>query len=242
MVKTSTINITDDKKKYNNTTVIIPTLNERKNIGELLEIIASSYPGIKVIVADDNSKDGTQEIVSGISEKNRDIKLLERKSGPKGLTASVIRAFKESQTKYTLVIDGDLQHPPEKIKEIVKALGRYYIVVGRRRSVADWRLDRRIMSSVATMLAKSRLMFKKTRCNDIMSGFFGMKTDIFKESLERSEDSYEHEGYKVLFDFLKQNKKRLSLKEIDYDFGMRHNGDSKIGIRQIKAFLRSLFK
>lgn len=228
------------RKDYCDTTIIIPTLNEAKNISKLLEMLLKEYDGIKIIVSDDNSKDGTQEIVNNISSRNEFVRLLERVDEPLGLTSSVIRAVRAVDTDNIVVMDGDLQHPPEKVREIVDALDNYDLAIGRRRSVRNWRIDRRLMSLAATFAARLRLVTKKSRCRDVMSGFFGIKTELFKRSIRRG--VYELEGYKVLFDFLKSNKKKLSVKEVEYDFGMRGAGASKAGFKHAKVFFKSLFK
>src|SRR3990167_553648 len=122
---------------YTGTTVIIPTLNESQNITELLETIRRNYPEAKVIVADDGSTDGTKEKAAAIERKNPNIKLLDRSNDKThGLTASVIDAVKTADSEFVVVIDGDLQHPPEKIKEITKKLGEGNdIAIGTREKV-----------------------------------------------------------------------------------------------------------
>ena len=89
-------------------------------------------------------------------------------------------------------------------------------------------------------MAKTRLIFKETKCSDLMSGLFGMKTKIFLSSLKKTK--YQYDGYKVLFDFLKGNTQKYSISEVGYNFGMRHGGKSKIGKKQILAYLKSFLK
>jgi len=229
------------KKDYSDTTIIIPTFNEESNISELLKLTEKLYKNIKIIVSDDGSTDKTQEIVKGYSKKNKKIKLLDRsKKAVHGLTASVVDASKQVKTKYIVVMDGDLQHPPEKIKEIVRELRKGSdLVAGARRKVFDWPLNRRIISKIATLLGKTRLLLKGTTCDDILSGFFGIKTKLM-QSLNKNK--FEMQGYKILFDILKNIDKKIKIKNIYYDFGMRKRGHSKIGLKQIISFLRALFK
>lgn len=228
------------RKDYSEVTIIIPTLNEEKNIGELIEYIIAHYPKIKIVVADDNSKDRTPEIITKISEKNKNVLLSEKKKYEiKGLTAGVLRALEKVNTEKTIVMDGDFQHPPEKIKDIVDCLENYELVVGKRRSVKKWGVFRKVMSRIATFLGKLRLTLQPTKCQDIMSGFFGIKTKRLKNC---DMGKFQLEGYKILFDFLKQNKKKISTAEIEYDFGIRLGGTSKIGRKEIKAFLKSLLR
>ena len=230
-----------DKKNYFDTTIIIPTFNEGENISELLKLIEKLYKNISIIISDDGSTDKTQEIIRKYSKKNKKIKLFDRsRKTVHGLTASVVDASKKVKTKYIVVMDGDLQHPPEKIKDIIKELRKGNdIVAGARKKVFDWSLDRRTISKGATLLGKARLLLKGAICNDILSGFFGIKTELIQNI---NKNKFELKGYKVLFDILKNIDKNTKIKNIYYDFGMRKRGHSKIGLKQVISFLKALFK
>ncbi|MFP4111446.1 MAG: glycosyltransferase family 2 protein [Candidatus Woesearchaeota archaeon] len=231
------------KAEFQDIIIIIPTLNEEENIGELINLLTGMYPAIKILVVDDDSKDKTKEIVKAHSYKNKNIRLMVRKnSDVKGLTASLIDGIKAVNTIYLIVMDGDLQHPPEKIEEIRGVLANCDVVVGKRDKVLKWSFKRRLMSFVANLLAHIRLFNKKNRCHDLMSGYFGGKTELFKTIVDNHEDEFVKEGYKFLFEFFKFNRKNLKIKEFSYDFGMRMKGNSKIGKKEIKAFIRSLFR
>ena len=225
---------------YEDVTVIIPTLNEEKNIGELIRVLSNSYKGAKVIVTDDGSTDATATIVKDFSMGNKNIKLLDRSSEKiHGLTASVVDAVKKVNTEFLVVIDGDLQHPPKKIKEIVEKLRSRSIVIGTRaRVLGSWPLQRRLMSIAATNLARLRL---GRRVEDPMSGFFGVRSELFKKVIASKEEKFEKQGYKVLFDLLKCAPKAKHA-SVYYVFGERMGGESKIGHRQVLAFLKSLMR
>ncbi|MCK4849360.1 MAG: glycosyltransferase, partial [Candidatus Heimdallarchaeota archaeon] len=164
----------------NNLTVIIPTLNEEKNIGNMVSELIKLYPGISVIVADDGSTDKTGEIVKHFHANNKLIRFLDRKDEEvKGLTISLIDALKITETRFFIVIDCDFQHPPEKIGEGLNLLvdGKQ-LVIGTRKSVEGWGLRRKIISWGATTLGKISLWFRRRhRPKDIMSGFFGGETN-----------------------------------------------------------------
>lgn len=224
---------------YEDFTVIIPTLNEAENISELTGIISRSYKGAKIIVADDGSSDGTTGIVSRIGRSNRNVKLLERQDEPvHGITASVIDAAAEAKTPYIIVIDGDLQHPPEKIGDIAKKLMEGSdIVVGTRKIVfGGWPLQRRAMSLAATSLARIKL---GRHVADPMSGFFGARRELFMNVVENNRHRFVKEGYKALFDLLKCAPK-AKIAEVPYNFGERKRGKSKIKARHVMHFLKSL--
>ncbi len=219
------------------TTVIIPTLNEEKNIGILIDWIKKLYPKMKIIVSDDGSVDDTQKIA-----RRKGVLVLDRsKKQIKGLTISVLEGLDEVNTKYFLVIDGDLQHPPEKIGEIMKKLEKGYdFVIGSRIKIeSDWPILRRLMSFIASFLGNLRLFIGKFRFYpDVLSGFFGAKTELFR-NLPR--DKFYFEGYKVLFDGLKLVNRNAKVARVYYTFGSRKGGMSKIKMKHIRIFLRSLF-
>ncbi|MBU4284354.1 MAG: glycosyltransferase, partial [Nanoarchaeota archaeon] len=226
---------------YSDTTIVIPTFNEEENISELLKLIEKLYKNINIIVSDDGSEDRTQKIVKEHSRKNKKIRLLDRsEKAVHGLTASVVDASKTVKTNYTIVIDGDLQHPPEKIKNIVIGLRQGNdLVIGARRRVFHWPLHRKLISRTAMLLGKIRLSLKGAKCDDILSGFFGIKTKLMQNI---NKNRFEMQGYKILFDILKNIDKNTKIKNIYYDFGMRKRGHSKIGKTQIISFLKALFK
>jgi hypothetical protein len=98
------------------------------------------------------------------------------------------------------------------------------------------------MSKFATGLGKFKLMLKNRACKDIMSGFFGGRTSMIQKIIRKRYRKFELTGYKVLFDILDIYPKNIKMGEIYYNFNVRKMGHSKIGNRQIKAYLRSLLR
>ncbi len=226
---------------YSDITAIIPTLNEAENIEETVTIITAKYKGIRVMVADDGSTDSTGIIAKRIAQRNANVKLLDRRrEKAHGITASIIDAATKAKTSYIIVIDGDLQHPPEKIGEIAGKLreGKDIVVGTRKAVIGGWPLNRRLMSWIATNLARMRL---GRRVSDPMSGFFGAKRELFTSAAEKNGRRFVKEGYKVLFDLLKCTPK-ASLAEVSYNFGERKRGKSKIRARHVMHFLKSLIR
>jgi dolichol-phosphate mannosyltransferase len=233
-----------NKMNYKDTTIIIPTLNEERNISELLEKLENLYHNIRAIVSDDGSKDKTQNIVKSINKRNQNVLLLDRKKESiHGLTASVIDAVKETKTKYLVVMDGDMQHPPENVGEIINRLRENNdIIIGVRENVYFDGIFRTLMSRTAITFGQMRLLCKGLYCHDVVSGFFGCKTSLFQERILLYESKFEKEGYKILFDLLKLTKKNTKIKEIEYVFSSRSAGKSKINKKHILVYFRSLFK
>ncbi len=226
---------------YSEFTVIIPVLNEGRNIGRLLQLLTESYKGISILVADDGSRDNTQLAVRSFAERNRNAKLIDRSNAAiKGLTASVMDSVRKANTKYVIIMDGDLQHPPEAIRELAEKLKSLDVVGAARRNVlVSWPWNRKLISMVATELARLRL---GKNIQDPLSGFFGARTELFKGVLAKSGKRFEKEGYKVFFDLLKCCPKGTRIGHVYYDFGLRKGGESKIRMRHMLIFFRSLFR
>jgi len=221
---------------YSDTTVIIPTLNEEKNISKIIKLI-KQYKGIKIIVSDDGSKDSTQKLA------RKHAKVIDRKNKPiKGLTASVIDAAKITKTRYLIVIDADLQHPVKTIPKIVEKLRKgNKIVIATRERTLKWAISRKIISKIAITLGRLRLLFRGMIILDPVSGFFGTETRIFKKTLKTHEHKFEKPGYKVLFDILKYTPNK-QIEEVYYQFNTRKHGTSKIGKKQVISYLKAIIK
>ncbi|MBI5225000.1 glycosyltransferase [Candidatus Micrarchaeota archaeon] len=229
---------------YSDTTVVIPTLNEEKNIKSLIPLLLK-YKKINIIVVDDGSMDATLQILRNFSSKNRQVDFIDRKEERiHGLTISVLDGLQKTKTKYAIVMDGDLQHPPEKVGQMVQKLkAGSDLVIGVRTSVFDdWPIHRRLMSIGASSIGFLRLLISGKTCNDVLSGFFGINVNLAKKLIGKNSGKFEMEGYKVLFDFLKLLPKNSKLSEVPYRFGERSGGSSKINSRHVKIFFKSVFR
>ncbi|MDA2939078.1 glycosyltransferase [Acidobacteria bacterium AH-259-A15] len=231
------------KTEYQRLTVIIPTLNEANTIGKLLDNLVQRYPGINVIVADDDSTDGTREEVMAQACSYSRIRLLWRKGKIPGLTASVLEALNLVSTDYFAVMDGDLQHPPKTIEQLLRALTMGYTLAVARRVRYGLPPHRYLVSKVGTLMGRLRLWWSDSaRCSDCMSGYFAGRTALFREVLGTHANCFELPGYKVLFDFLKQLPRHTPVAEVDYEFDERSFGKSKISARIMLIYVRSLFR
>jgi dolichol-phosphate mannosyltransferase len=229
---------------FSELTIIIPTLNEGKNITKLIKSIKRKYKNVTIIVSDDGSTDSTKNEVLGLS-KNKKLIFLDRKSKKvHGLTASVMDAAMITKTKFIIVMDGDMQHPYEKIAEITKNLGTHEIVVAVRKHVKNWGVHRKIISKSASSLAYAALKIRGKKIpNDVMSGFFGIKTSLFKGIIIKNRSRFVGKGYKVLLDILRVVNKDATLGEVYYDtFHEREQGKSKFKLHHISNTLESILR
>ncbi|MEM0147225.1 MAG: glycosyltransferase [Candidatus Micrarchaeaceae archaeon] len=228
---------------YKDFTVVLPTLNEEKTIGKLIHYIISHYRGMRVIVVDDGSTDSTEKLVSRISKGHRSVKFVNRQrlGLARGLTASIAFGISASATKYTLVMDADLQHPPEVLGALAERLLKGSdVAVAVRASVPHWAFYRKLISKSLMLIGKIDLRARgRNTCKDIFSGFFGIRRQLFIETYAKNKDRFVGYGYKVLFDFLKCERKRIRISEVPYVFKTRKAGTSKAGIKQGLALLKS---
>ncbi len=221
----------------NKLSIIIPTYNEKKNIRELLTRIQYSLSSIdfELIVVDDNSPDGTWQMVEELRSTYGNLRVLKR-LGKCGLSTAITRGFTEvtSESKVLAVLDADLQHPPELLLTMLEKIVEGYDIVVASRYVKGgvmekFGLRRQILSRGATMLA--HLFLPKTRgVRDVLSGFFMINRQVL--------DSVDLKpiGYKILLEILvKSNYKRVC--EVPYTFVSRKQGRSNLGVKEIKEYL-----
>lgn len=220
--------------------VIIPTYDEVCNIERMIARLLVLYPGIQVLVMDDNSRDGTIDVVSSIAARERAVRLFVRAPEDRGLTAAVMEGIGRVTTPYFIVMDADFQHPPEVLADIMSALeGGADMVVGRRqhKEALNWR--RRLSSDAAQFLAHTYLRaHRRPHPGDIMSGLFGARTGECQEIASTHGGEFERRGFKVLFDLLKFAPRSTSVREIPYLFGDRASGASKLSPTIITSILR----
>jgi dolichol-phosphate mannosyltransferase len=229
---------------YSDTTIILPTLNEQRNISTVLGDIISHYKDCPIIVADDGSQDGTKEEVLSVGYKN--LTFLDRSKGKiHGLTASVLDASELVKTKYFVVMDADGQHPYEKVEEIVNMLRlEGGLVIASRVGVEKkWPFLRKVLSYAGTLLGKTSLLLRgKTHLSyDILGGFFGCELKTWNDCISNrsGRKRFRPKGYKVLFDFLKSTPNNLKIEEVYYKFATRSAEVSKINLNVYLEFIKS---
>lgn len=214
--------------------IVIPTYNERENIQKLIPLVADNLSeyNYEIIVVDDSSPDGTGAVVKELS-KSYCVKIIER-SGKMGLSSAVIEGFKASKGKYIGVIDADLQHPPEYIKNFILAVSNGKdIAVGSRYSdggkIVGFNKFRSLVSRGAVLLSKPL-----TDVKDPMSGYFFLKRKVIEAI------SFNPMGYKILLEILVKGSYN-KVKEIPYSFKTRENGESKLDTGEYINYMKLLY-
>lgn len=208
--------------------VIVPTFNERDNVTTLLQRLEATLAGIawEVIFVDDNSPDGTWDVVRGLARKNSCVRCI-RRIGRRGLSGACIEGILASSASCAAVIDADLQHDEAQLPKMFALLqaGEADLVVGSRYieggSADSFNKHRAGASVLATEVAKRVL---RVRIADPMSGFFMIRRDSF----EQLAPQLSTQGFKILLDIVTTARGKLRIKEIPYTFGSRLHGVSKL--------------
>ena len=225
--------------------IILPTYNESKNIRGMLDHIQKSIPSglnVETIVVDDNSPDNTAKIAedyfSSIREKTtHTINVIKRKAKD-GLSSAILNGIQNASGQTIIVMDSDFSHPPQIIPKLIETLKqtRCDIVIASRYvhggSIQGWPLKRKLMSKVATSIAKIGLGIET---NDPMSGFFAFKRNII-DGLK-----FDAIGYKMLLEILVKTK-GVKIQEVPYTFIDRREGSSKLGADTIFDYCKSVWR
>ncbi len=217
--------------------VVVPTYREAENIPELTRrlflVMSKTDIETELLIIDDDSQDGTERVCKQLEGEYR-IRLITR-TVERGLATAVLHGIRESMSRYVIVMDADLSHPPEDVPRIVELLkGGADFVVGSRyvkggSTDAKWGVFRWLNSRVATLLA-----WGLTNLKDPMAGFFGFPRNILNEATQLVPL-----GYKIGLEILVKAKCQRVV-EIPIAFAERVKGESKLSLKQQLLYLQHL--
>ena len=222
-------------------TVIVPTFNEGPNVAELLRRLGASLDGrdFEVLFVDD-STDDTPDIIRVVSGTvDFPVRLIHRDAPVAGLGGAVLEGLRAADSRWCLVMDGDLQHPPEDIPRMLDraAVGDVDIVVASRYVAGGTagglaNATRTAVSRASTALTKSMFPRKLHGCTDPMTGFFLVDRDALDL------DALRPRGFKILLEILARRQLRIG--EVPFAFATRYAGESKATFTQGIRFLTQL--
>lgn len=217
--------------------VIVPALNEAENIPELLRRLDAALSGMRyeVLIVDDNSRDNTSEVCASLASQYP-VRLLMRAMPKNGLSGAVLDGMELASGEIFIVMDADLQHPPEQAPNLIAELKRGAdFVIGSRYAVGGstqggWGVLRKLNSNLATFLARPFA----GRTTDPMSGFFALRRETYRHG-ERLAPL----GYKVGLELMCKCRAR-DVREIPIHFATRTRGESKLTMNQRFKYLEHL--
>ena len=203
--------------------IIVPTRNEAENVAVLVaHIVASAVPFHEILFIDDDSTDGTRDVIRSLSG-NHPVRLIEQGHTEPGLASAIMSGAKAAEGELLVVMDADLSHPPERINDLLAPLlaGTADMVIGSRYitggSTPGWPFWRRMLSRAGAALA-----YPLTRVHDSLSGFFAI---AHSRLLEVAPPAL---GFKIAFETIVRAGPTFRVREIPVEFRDRARGQSKM--------------
>lgn len=221
--------------------IVLPTYNEKENISELInELFTLNLPRLYILVVDDNSPDGTGEIVENLKLKYTNLQIIHR-SEKKGLGTAYVEGFKKALSQGADLIfemDADFSHKPEYILDFLESAREYDLVLGSRYvkggKIENWKILRRLISRFGNIYAQVILGLP---IKDLTGGFKCYHKRVLKDM---DFDNLSSIGYNFQIETTyKSYKKGFKIKEIPIVFTERKLGESKFNF---KIILESFFK
>ncbi|WP_338421308.1 glycosyltransferase family 2 protein [Acetobacter conturbans] len=219
-------------------TVVVPCYCEAANVRPLVDALTLALAGRdwEVVFVDDNSPDGTIEVVRKLARTNWRVRGISR-IGRRGLSTAVIEGALSSSARYVAVMDGDLQHDETRLGTMIDALtsgccdiavGSRHVEGGDNSGLANvWR---HALSDGGIRLAQ---MILPVKLGDPMSGFFAFRRDWFVNIAPRLSGA----GFKILMDIILSAPEPPRVEEIACTFKPRLAGESKLDIMVMIQFL-----
>lgn len=225
--------------------LIIPTRNESGNVHKLLERIQNCVREFttEVIFVDD-STDNTPEVIheAAVAFPELNVSLIHRPAEQRtgGLGGAVVEGFRKARAEYMIVMDGDLQHPPEMIPRLFEKAQttRADLVAASRRTgqseVKGLNTTRNLISKVLDLIARMLFPQQLQGVSDPLTGFFLVRRSAIKI------DSLRPQGFKILLEILVRNPWMLKT-ELPFEFGERFTGKSKASAREALKYFNLLW-
>ncbi|MGJ5672101.1 MAG: glycosyltransferase [Nostochopsis sp.] len=224
--------------------LVIPTYNEAANIEKIIQrltqLLDERIPGnYELIVVDDDSLDGTWQVAQSLMQQYPQLQVM-RRQHERGLSSAVIRGWQVAKGSILGVIDGDLQHPPHVLLQLLDAIvqGADLAVASRHINgggVSSWNLTRRFLSRGAQLLGLVILPSVVGRVSDPMSGYFLLhRHSIANFTLNPV-------GYKILLEVIGRGQIK-QIAEVGYVFCERKQGESKVTWKQYLEYIHHLLR
>ncbi len=237
---------TDDIPLTHELTVIVPTRNESGNVEPLLNRLSRTLEGRQacVIFVDDSDDDTPQRVHQAGKTSPLTVRLHHREPHERtgGLGGAVLAGLRQTNSPWAVVMDGDLQHPPELVPELIAAGVRDNadVVVASRHvpggSTAGLANGVRVLvSDLSTHLSKAFFPRRLKGISDPMSGFFAIRPNALELEVMRPP------GFKILLEMVARTP-GLAKSEVPFVFGERLSGDSKASLKEGFRFLRQLLQ
>ncbi len=210
--------------------IVLPTFNESRNVTPIFDRLESALQGIRyeVIFVDDDSPDGTADVVRGLAAQHDNLRVLQR-IGRRGLASACIEGILGAAAPVVAVMDADMQHDESILPEMLRRMREENLdlVVGSRNiaggSMGEFTKSRVKLSQLGRRLS---LMGAEHKLSDPMSGFFMVRVATFEQFAHRLSGI----GFKILLDIVLSAGPGLRIAEVPYRFRLREHGESKLDL------------
>jgi dolichol-phosphate mannosyltransferase len=210
--------------------IVLPTFNESGNVGPLIDRLEKALKGThyEVIFVDDDSPDGTADVVRRLAGHHDNLRVLQR-IGRRGLASACIEGILAAASPFVAVMDADMQHDETVLPEMLRRMreenldlvvGSRNIAGGSMGEFASWRVK---LSQLGRRLS---LMGAEHALSDPMSGFFMVRLATFERFAHRLSGI----GFKILLDIVLSAGPELRIGEVPYRFRLREHGESKLDV------------
>lgn len=221
--------------------VITPTYNEKENIEAIVEQVLAVNSGIEMLIVDDNSPDGTGDMVDRIVESEPRVHVLHR-AGKLGLGTAYVEGFNkaiEMGVDCVVQMDADFSHHPSYLQSMLDKLEEADVVIGSRYmhgniSVVNWPLSRLMLSYFANIYAR---WVTGLPVYDVTGGFKAIKIDVLK-SIDLDKISSNGYAFQIEMNYI-FHKKGFTIAEVPIIFADREGGVSKMSR---KIVLEAVFR
>lgn len=224
-------------------TVLIPTFNESANVAELVRQLVAAIPAgvaYEILFVDD-STDDTPDVVRRVAaECPVRVDVLHRETPTGGLGGAVLQGLRAARSDWVVVMDGDLQHPPEMVPQLVATgtdAGADLVVASR---YADGgtpgglaNMYRQLVSRSSTIVTRVLFPRRLGAVSDPMSGFFAVR----RSALDLN--GLQPHGFKIMLELIVRARMERIV-EVPFGFRERHAGESKSSLREGVRFVRHL--
>ena len=234
----------NDRPSTHLLTVIVPTRNESGNVAPLIARLGEALDDIdaEILFVDDSSDNTPEQVRLTAVTATLPVRLLHRTAEERvgGLGGAVLAGLRSAHGEWAVVMDGDLQHPPEVVPDLLRAglsssadlvVASRYIGLGGAGGLSTATRER--ISGGANALARLVFPRRLADCTDPMSGFFAIR----RGSVDL--DRLQPQGFKILLETIARSS-RLKVAEVPFVFQARHSGESKASLAEGLIFVRKL--
>ncbi len=220
-----------------NLSIVIATINEENNINQLFKEIKRNLEHIglnwEIIFIDDSQDSKTSNAINKLRNTEDNIYIIKRFENT-GLSSALTLGALSSNSEYIVFMDADLQHPPEKIKDLYQKINNNNLdLVSASRFMENNKFLNKKRYRVSLFVNYILKKLFKINYSDLLTGFFIINKEFFHKNYK----SFSLRGFKLLLDIILSTKNSIKYSEITFQFQKRYSGESKLNFKVVIDFI-----